>query len=462
MSNRNESAKLQSETADAQFLLPDAAGDGKLVMLSDTRQPMRLGLWVLGLGLGGLLLWLALAPLDEGVPTTGMVAIDTKRKAVQHLQGGIVRQVMVKEGQHVAAGDILFRLDDSFVKANYESVRQHYLTVRATEGRLLAEQTGASTIDFHPDLLTASSDPLAQQYVAVQKQVFASRKAALQTEIAAIEESIQGNEAQIQGNSNMLIQRQNQMAMLQEQLKGIRDLVAEGYAARNRQLDLERTASEVAGNIVELQANILRLRRSSSELRLRALQQKQQQRKEVDAQLADVLREVQADAEKFKAVSEELAQTTIRSPADGQAVGLAVQSVGAVIQAGQKLLDIVPFDEMLLIETRVPPHMIDRVRPGQDADVRFSAFAHAPQLVVSGRLESISNDLVTEAPNSQTSISYYLARVSITPEGIKELGGRQLQSGMPVEVIFKTGSRTVLTYILHPLTKRIAGAMKEE
>lgn len=462
MSSREQLARSQPEAGDVQLPVSSSGGDGNLVMLSDTRQPMRLGLWVLGLGLGGFLLWLALAPLDEGVPTTGMVAIDTKRKAVQHLQGGIVRQVMVKEGQRVAAGDILFRLDDSYVKANYESVRQHYLTVRATEGRLLAEQQGANSIDFHEDLLKAGSDPLAQQYVAVQKQVFASRKAALQTEIAAIEESIQGNEAQIQGSSNMLIQRQSQLALLQEQLKGIRDLVAEGYAPRNRQLDLERTASEVSGNIVELQANIMRLRRSSSELRLRVLQRKQEQRKEVDAQLADVLREVQADAEKFKAVSEELAQTTIRSPADGQAVGLAVQSVGAVIQAGQKLLDVVPFDETLLIETRVPPHMIDRVRPGLDADVRFSAFAHSPQLVVSGRIESISNDLVTEAQNSPNPISYYLARVSITPEGIKDLGGRQLQAGMPVEVIFKTGSRTVLTYFLHPLTKRIAGAMKEE
>jgi protease secretion system membrane fusion protein len=431
-------------------------------MPTDTRHTMRIGLWVLGLGLGGFLLWLAFAPLDEGVPTSGMVAIDTKRKAVQHLQGGIVRQVLVKEGQRVGAGDIVFRLNDSNVRANYESVRQHYLTVRATEGRLRAEQRGASSIDFHQDLQNAADNPLAQQNVTLQKQLFASRRAALQTEIAAIEESIQGNEAQLQGYSDMLIQRQSQLALLQEQLKGIRDLVSEGYAARNRQLDLERTASEVSGNIAELQANILRLRRSSAELRLRALQRRQDQRKEIDAQLSDVLREVQADAEKFKAVSEELAQTTIRSPSDGQVVGLAVQTVGAVIQAGQKLMDVVPFDETLLIETRVPPHMVDRVRPGLDADVRFSAFAHSPQLVVSGRIESISSDLITEAQTSQNSVSYYLARVSITSEGMKELGGRHLQAGMPVEVIFKTGSRTVLTYFLHPLTKRIAGAMKEE
>jgi protease secretion system membrane fusion protein len=455
-------SQLRPPVRDSQPLVQVSDGNGTLAMPTDTGHPMRIGLWVLGLGLGGFLLWLAFAPLDEGVPTSGMVSIDTKRKAVQHLQGGIVRQVLVKEGQRVGAGDILFRLNDANVRANFESVRQHYLTIRATEGRLRAEQRGASSIDFHQDLLKAADDPLAQQNVTLQKQLFASRRAALQTEIAAIEESIQGNEAQLQGNANMLIQRQSQLALLQEQLNGIRGLVSEGYAPRNRQLDLERTASEVSGNSAELQANILRLRRSSAELRLRALQRKQDQRKEIDAQLSDVLREVQADAEKFKAVSEELAQISIRSPSDGQVVGLTVQTVGAVIQAGQKLMDVVPFDETLLIETRVPPHMVDRVRPGLDADVRFSAFAHSPQLVVSGRIESISTDLITEAQTSQSSVSYYLARVSITPKGIKELGGRQLQAGMPVEVIFKTGSRTVLTYFLHPLTKRIAGAMKEE
>ncbi|MBS1161023.1 MAG: secretion protein HlyD [Proteobacteria bacterium] len=460
MSARNGISQFRSQPGEGLPQLHEVEVEHR--MLTDTRQPMRLGLWVLGLGLGGFLLWLSFAPLDEGVPTSGMVAIDTKRKAVQHLQGGIVRQVLVKEGQRVGAGDILFRLDDSYVRANFESVRQHYLTVRATEGRLLAEQSGAASIDFHQDLLKADGDPLVQQHVALQKQLFASRRAALKTEIAAIEESIQGNEAQLQGNSNMLIQRQSQLALLQEQLKGIRELVGEGYAPRNRQLEMERSASEVSGSIAELQGNILRLRRSISELRLHALQRKQDQRKEIDAQLADVLREVQADAEKFKAVGEELAQTTIRSPADGQVVGLAVQSVGAVIQPGQKLMDVVPSDEVLLIETRVPPHMVDRVRPGLDADVRFSAFAHSPQLVVAGRIESISTDLISEPQGSQGSISYYLARVSITPEGARELGGRQLQAGMPVEVIFKTGSRTVLTYFLHPLTKRIAGAMKEE
>jgi protease secretion system membrane fusion protein len=420
---------------------------------------MRIGLWGLALGFGGFLLWAMLAPLDEGVPSPGTVAIDTKRKAVQHLQGGIVREVLVKEGQMVKPQDILIRLDDSYARANYESIRQHYMTMRATEGRLLAEQAGSNKITFHEDLLQARSDPLVQSHMAIQEQLFRSRRSALEAEQSAIRESIQGHRAQIQGYTGMLHSRKEQLALLQEELKSIRDLVTEGYVPRNRQMELERSAAEVAGVIANLQGSIASEQRAIAELELRIVQRKQEYRKEVETQLAEVGREVQADAEKFKASSDELARTLIRSPAEGQVVGLTVQTVGAVIQPGQKLMDIVPIGETLLLETRVAPHMIDRIHAGIITDVRFAAFAHSPTLVVEGKLDSISGDLLTDP---QTGISYYLARVSLTQEGMKKLGNRQMQPGMPVEVIFKTGERTVMTYLMHPLTKRLAAAMKEE
>ena len=257
----------------------------------------------------------------------------------------------------------------------------------------------------------------------------------------------------------MLAGRKAQQEFLQEELKGLRELVKEGYAPRNRQLEVERMAAESSGSIADIQGNILRARRSIAEMKMRSLQRQQEYRKEVDTQLADIRREVQADADKLKASREELARTTIRAPAEGQVVGLAAQTVGGVISPGQKLMDIVPQNETLLLETHVPPHMIDRVQPGKDVDVRFSAFAHSPQLVLEGKVDSISSDLITEP---QTNISYYLARISLTPQGMKDLGNRQMQAGMPAEVIIKTGERTVLTYLLHPLVKRLAASMKEE
>ena len=432
--------------------------EGEIVLPSDTSQPARVGLWVLGLGFGGFLLWAGLAPLDEGVPTLGMVAIDTKRKDVQHMTGGLVREVFVKEGQFVKKDEPLIRLDDAAMAANFEAVRQHYFTLRAMEGRLAAEQAGQTRITFHPDL-QGKRDPQLKQTLNNQQQLFQSRRMALQADMQAIEESIQGQQAAIQGFEGMLKARSSQSEFLQEELKGVRDLVREGYAPRNKQLELERMAAEVMGSATDLQANILRARSSIAEMKLRAIQRTQEYRKEVDSMLADVRREVQADEEKFKASSQELGRTIIRAPAEGQVVGLAVQTVGGVIGPGQKLMDIVPQNERLLLETRVPPHLIDRVQPGLPTDVRFSAFAHSPSLVVQGRMESISADLLTDP---KTNMPYYLGRVSITPEGLKALGSRQMQAGMPAEVIIKTGERTVLTYLLHPFLKRMAASMKEE
>lgn len=427
----------------------------------DSGRAARIGLWALGLGFGGFLLWAALAPLDEGVPSPAAVSIDTKRKAVQHLTGGIVKQVLVKEGALVKEGQPVILLDGAVARANYESVRQRYLGLRAAQGRLLAEQAGTGVIKLHPDLKEAASDPLIQTQVATQQQLFQSRRAALRAELEGMEESIRGQQAMLLAYDGMLASRRSQLASLQDELKHTRDLVAEGYAPRNRQLELERSVADAQSGIADLVGNTTRAQRSVGELRQRAIARQQEYRKEVERELTEVTREVQSDAEKFVAVQADLERTEIRSPASGQVVGLAVQTVGGVVQPGQKLMDVVPADETLLLEARIAPHLIDKVHAGLPTDVRFSAFAHSPQLVVAGQVQSISSDLLTEQQGSMM-VSYYLARVSVTPQGMKELGSRQLQPGMPAEVIIRTGERSLLTYLLHPLTKRLAASMKEE
>lgn len=430
-----------------------------LTLPTDTAQPVRLGMWVLGLGLGGFLLWAGLAPLDEGVPTVGMVAIETKSKTVQHLSGGIVRQVFVKEGQFVREGVPLLSIDDIQARADHEGIRQKYLGLRAMEARLVAEQNGQSNIAFHSDLQQSASDPWVRQAMDNQQSLLRSRRAALQAEIDAMRETMQGAEASIQSYNEMLTARRAQLALVNDELRGVRDLVEEGYAPRNRQLELERVAADLVSGIASVQGEMVRARRTVSEIKLRVVQRTEEYRKEVDTLLADVRREVEADGDRFKAAADQLTRTTIRSPAEGQVVGLAAQTVGGVIGPGQKLMDIVPRNETLLLETRIPPHLIDRVRPGRLTDVRFSSFAHSPGLVAEGRVDSVSSDLIVEP---QTQMSYYLARVSLTPEGMKELGDRQMRAGMPAEVVIRTGERTVLTYLLHPLLKRMASAMKEE
>ena len=422
-------------------------------------QPGRIGLWALLLGFGGFVLWAALAPLDEGVPGQGMVTVDTKSKAVQHISGGIIKEVLVREGQQVAQGQLLVRLDEAVAKANFEAARQRYLGLRAMQARLLSEQQGLGQINWHADLREAMTDPQIRQMMQTQEQLSQSRRASLRADLLSIDESIAGQEGLLQAYTAMLGNRRKQLALLSEELKNTSGLVAEGYAPRNRQLELERMVAESNSSVAELLGNTTRAQRSIGELRQRAIVRQQDYRKEVESQLSEVDREVQADAEKFRATRDDLGRTEIRAPVAGQVVGLAFQSVGGVIGPGQKLMDIAPSGQPLLLEARVAPHLIDRVHAELPVDVRFSSFANSPQLVVAGKVASVSADLLVD---SHTGAGYFLARVAVTPEGMKKLGKRQMQPGMPVEVIFITGERSMLTYLLHPLTKRMAASMKEE
>ena len=428
---------------------------------SDTQSIARKALWVLGLGFGGFLLWAALAPLDEGVPTQGMVTIDTKRKSVQHLTGGIVKDILVREGDVVKEGQVLMRLDEAVSRANYESVRQRYLGLSAMQSRLKAEQTGAGQVSFEKDVLqAASTDAFMAQQVNNQRQLFESRRTGIRADLQAFQESIEGLKAQREAIAAMLGQRQQQLALLKEELSNTRDLVKDGYAPRNRQMELERMVADVQANLADLTGNMTRTARAIAEATQRSLARQSEYRKEVESQMAEVSREVQADAEKYVAQKADLQRIEIRSPATGQVVGLAVQTLGAVVQPGQKILDVVPEQQSLVLETHIAPHLIDKVHAGLSADVRFNSFAHTPQLVVQGKVLSVSGDLLTDPQNPQ--MPYFLARLEVTPEGMKVLGNRQMQPGMPAEVVIKTGERSMLTYLMHPLTKRLAGAMKEE
>ncbi|HYD75384.1 HlyD family type I secretion periplasmic adaptor subunit [Ramlibacter sp.] len=426
---------------------------------SELQRFRRLGVGIVFTALVLFTAWAALAPLDEGVPAAGQVSIDTKRKAVQHPTGGVVRAVHVKEGDVVAANALLMELDAGLARANLETVRQRYYGLLAMQTRLLAERSGAATIAWPQALKEFASDPQIAMHMSNQAGLLATRRAGLAAERQAAAQGIAAYRAQIAANEAALPLRRSQLASLSAELQSLKGLVAEGYAPRNRQRELERQLDDLRLAINDLSGANARLLRSIDETNQRLLAREAELRKEVESQLADVTREVQADAERINAVRDELARTEIRAPAAGQVVGLAFQTAGGVIPPTQKIMDIVPAGERLVIEVRVPPTAIDRVRDGTPVDVRFGAFAHAPQLMAEGKVLSISRDALTDA---QTQLTYFLARVVLTEEGQAALGRREMQPGMPVEVVFRTGERTLLEYLLHPLTKRVAASMTEE
>ncbi len=427
---------------------------------TNTRPVIRLGFWVLVVGFGLFLTWAAWAPLDEGVSAPATVSVETRRKTIQHMQGGVISEVRVKEGAEVAEGDVLVVLDDGAMRAALESIRQNYLAQRAQESRLLAEASDAPAIRFHPDLL-ASSDQLAAQHMSVQSQVFASRRAAQAAELAAAMQSITGLEGQVAGIRQMLESRRAQQAIQTRQLEAVKGLAADGFAPRNQALQLEQTQAELRSSLAEMETSLQRTQSAIAETRLRTAQRKQEYLKEVTTQLAEVRRDVQANHERLSAISAEHGRTQIKAPVAGQVIALAVGSVGGVVTPGQKLMDILPRGETLLLDVKVPPNVIDRIVVGDPTEVRFTAFANSPQLVVHAKLISLSGDAVTEAMGSLTH-TYYLGRVELTEEGIKALGKRTMQPGMQAEVLIRTGERPLLTYLLHPLIKRVASAMTEE
>jgi protease secretion system membrane fusion protein len=445
-------------TNPVQTALPDMVEDEV-----NTEQPIRLGAAVLVVGFGAFLLWAGFAPLDQGVPATGTVAIETRKKTIQHPTGGVVKDVLVKEGQWVKEGDVLMEVSDTQARANNETIRQAYLSQRATEARLEAERTNAASIRFGQDITASKADPFVQQLTLTQQSLFIAKRASYHAEISALEQSIQSLRDQLWGVDQSLANRLVQIQLQEKHLKSIKTLAEEGYAPKNQVLQMEQTQTELKTALSDLKANQARLSRSIEESQFRMEQRKQDYLKDVMSQLAEVKKEIQSGKERLTATNEELARTQIKSPVDGQVVGMSISATGGVVMAGQKLMDVVPKSEALLIDAKVLPHIIDKVQTGMEVSVRFNTFANTPQLVVPGKLVALSSDVITDPNAGMAGVSsYYLGRVEITPEGLKILGSRVLQPGMPTEVLFKVGERTLLQYIMYPLTKRIAASLKEE
>ena len=438
----------------------DFADSEELHRISDTKTAMRKGLRTLAVVFGGFLIWASFAPLDEGVPTPGLVSVATKRKPIQHLTGGILDDVLVREGQFVKSGQVLARINNADARANFEAARQHFMGLRAMEARLVAEQVGADEVAF-PDELLNTADPMVQQQIATQRSLFFSRRSALDAQVSAMTEAIMGQRAMIEAYKSELESRREQYDSIRDDLNGVSGLVAEGYLPMARERELRRQLAGTRGAISELTGNISRTQRTIAEMQRKITQANQDFRAQGEGQLAGIRLEIQADREKFRAASDDLNRTVIRSPVDGQGVGLLVQSKGAVVQPAQKIMDIVPNNEELVVETKIPPHLADRVKKGQFTELQFSNFANSPAVTVDGRVRSVSKDLIYEQSGTGVT-AYYAAQVIVTRDGLRKLGSRQMKPGMPVEVMIKTGQRTLLQYLFKPPTQRLGSAMKEE
>jgi protease secretion system membrane fusion protein len=399
----------------------------------DTGRSIRLGIAVLIIGFGLMVAWSLFAPLDQGIPAQGTIVIHTHRKAIQHLTGGVIKKIHVYEGSLVNKGDLLIELEDANSLASYQNIRQNYYSLRATESRLIAELNHLDKIKFHGDLLAQRKDPLVANLMAIQMALLNSSRSAISNQLSGLQKMSQS--------------KTQQLSLLDQQLTSITDLAKDGFATKNQVLQLQQSKADLESNLSEINANFSRL--------------SQEYDKDLSTKLADVSREVQSGFEKLTAAREDLDRTRIKSPVQGQVISLAIGTIGGAISPGAKLMEIVPESEKLIVEVKIPPQLIDSIKPGLMTDVRFASFADSPQLSIEGKLISVSNDSISE-PSPVGTVSFYLGRIEITEQGALELGNNKIQAGMPVETLIKTGERTLFQYLLHPLVKRIAISLNEK
>jgi len=412
---------------------------------SDTAPVLRFGKFLLVFGLGGFLLWAGVAPLDEGVPTSGTVVVESRRKVVSHLTGGTIAAIPVKDDSLVEAGAPLVLLDDTTVRAEYESALQVQFSALAMVARLRAEKLGDPAPNFPAELTREPVHPLATQHMETQRALFGARKAALASDLAVLAHAARSGELAAQGLAD-------QKALLETEIKGLRELAAEGYVPRNQLLLRERELADLIGR--SLQAS-----RASADARLRMAQRSQEYAREVGTELGRLEPEAENSTERVKVLRQALERTVIRAPVRGYVTALAVHTQGGVVTPGAKLLEIVPADQKLEIEARVPPHLIDKVHAGLKAQIGLHAFPEAPGLSVEGEVASVSADLMYGA--SAEAPPFFVAMVRVTPEGLKELGRRELHAGMPADVVILTGERTMLGYLMMPLLRRLDLSFKE-
>lgn len=418
-----------------------------------------IGWWIVIAGLGGFIAWATFAPLDKGVSMSGTVTVATSKKAIQHPTGGTVDAILVKEGDVVKAGDVLVRMNSVQAKVNAETVRIQYSTAQATEARLTAERDGKSVLAFSTELQEAKKDPRVADTMSLQQQLFSSRQAAIRSESGAFDENIAGLMLQRKGLEESREGKKQQLVFLKEQLDGIRDLSKDGYVARNRLLELERTYAQLNTAITEDTNSIGKSLSQISEIKLRKLQRMQEYQKEVRSQLSDIQREADGLANRLTGLDFDVNNALVKAPVDGIIVGMNIFTNGGVIAPGFRMMDVVPSDDPLIVEGQLPVHLIDKVHPNLKVELIFSAFNQNLTPHIPGIVTNVSADRLVDEKSGQP---FYSVKAKVAPEGMKMISNLQIRPGMPVDLFVKTGERTMMNYLLKPIFDNLKMSMTEE
>lgn len=404
--------------------------------------------------LGG---WSAFARLDSAITAQGVVSAETNRKTVQHLEGGIVREILVREGQHVEAGQVLFRLDLTQPKAGYELQRNQLDSAIAQEARLVAERDGEEKITFPAELLDRKDDPNVKQAISDQEAQFQERGGSLKGQTKILESKIEQYNSEIEGLKQERNGTANQLKFVNEELVDVHYLFERQLTQKSRLMALEREKSRLEGLIGRSTADESKAQNGIGEALLQIRQLRQKFQEDVANSMLETRQKINDLREKTRVAKDVLSRVDVVSPTSGVAQNLRVFTTGGVVKPGEPMVDVVPEHDKLIIQAHVQTQDTENLQPGMPAEIRFSSFHTRILPIIMGHVESVSRDRLTD---EQTKQPYFLAQVVADdiPPTVKE----RLSAGMPADIIFPTGERTVLDYLVRPLKDRMRGVMREK
>jgi len=423
------------------------------------RNHILLGLLLVVLLVGGLGLWAGTTKLAGAVIASGTMVVDSSTKKVQHPTGGIVGEVLVKDGDHVNAGDLLVRLDDTITKANLAIVENELIEQLAQKARLEAERDGGETVIAPTDLGHLEHDPRTARAMAGEERIFEMRrvsrvgqKAQLQQRIGEIGDQVRGLEAQVKAKGE-------EVELITRERQSTEDLWKRNLMPISRYTELERDATRVEAEKGQLVATLAETRGKSSETELQILQVDRDFNSEVSKDLRETEAKISELQERRVTAEDQLRRVDIKAPQSGFVLQSTVHTIGGVINPGEVIMLIVPEQDKLVAETRVSPQEIDQLHTGQTAALRFSSFDQRTTPEILGTVVSLSADTTMD---QRTGTSYYTARIATAPEELAKLGSLKLIAGMPVEAFIKTTERTALSFLIKPLRDQIARAFREK
>jgi len=422
---------------------------------------IRLGFGAVAVLFGGVFLWSVLAPISGAVIAPGQVSVESNRKAVQHLDGGLIEEIYVREGDEVAAGDLLVRLDDTAAAANLALIDGQLTELYARRARLEAERDGLDIMaDSRGEAGVLGTQQSADKRDG-QQELFDARRQTKQTQLRLLEERVVQQQERITGLEAQIRSSVRQRSLIEDELKGVRELHEQGFAPLTRVRALERESSRLVGERGALRAAVAEATSIIAEAQLEIERLRETDREDAITELRDVELSIAEREEKRVATAEILQRTEIKAPQAGRVIGLTVHTEGGVIAPGAVLMEIVPNNDRLQISAHVSPRDVDKLQMGQETLVRFSSLGSRATPEAEGFVRTISADSLVD---KVTGASYYLVLVDI-PQGEeidKLLRGAVLVPGMPVEAFIQTGSRPAISYFLKPLTDALARSMRED